>query len=145
MRSRKSMIRVIDELNREMDRMLGEALRSSFEPMMQDVESKELKPLTSVVESEEGVLVIVDLPCVQKRDIKLEATPTKLKVEAPMRKCVKLNLWGNEPGELEFKSFRRTVELPVPVDPKRAAARFKEGILEVRFPKKVAGVKIQIR
>jgi len=114
------------------------------ETPMYDISKRELQPLTHVSESEENVIVVVDLPCVKKEDIKLSATENMLKVEASMKECVRLSPYGTIQKETEFDVFRKTIRLPAPVEPEKAKARFKNGILEVILPKKITGYRIPV-
>jgi HSP20 family protein len=142
-RKRRTIFEIMEEVGREMDRLFAEAFQF-LEPLMQDVEKKELKPLVHIVEAEDEVVVSADLPRVRREDIKVEVTEDELRIEALMRDRVKLSPWGVAPGDLEFTKFKKTVRLPTTVDPKGARARFKNGILEIRLPKKVVGHKISI-
>jgi len=144
-RRKKSVFDVIEEFRRQVDSMfekLGEPLVE--EPPMYDVGRKELRPLTQINETEDEVVVTVDLPCVSKEDIKMEATDSLLKIDAPVRECVKFGPYGPVQRETEFDTFRKVIKLPALVKPKMCKARFKDGVLEIRLPKKIGGVRIQI-
>jgi len=64
--------------------------------------------------------VIVELPGVEKKDIKLSGTADKLtiSVETPERK------------------YFKEVELPATVDAKKATSAYTNGVLDVTVPKK---------
>ncbi|MEM3061895.1 MAG: Hsp20/alpha crystallin family protein [Candidatus Bathyarchaeia archaeon] len=139
-----SIFELIEEFRRRVEKLFEESLETFFETPMYDVERKELSPLSQVTETEDEVIVMLDLPCVEKEDIKLEATENSLKIEAPLKKCVRISPWGPIRREAEFSSFRKVIRLPSKVDPEKSRAKFKYGILEVRFPKKVAGFEIEV-
>jgi len=83
---------------------------------------EESEPLVDVVEEKNEVVVVAELPGVDKESIKVSATENRLiiSVETPQRK------------------YYKEVELPTRVDPKSATASYKNGVLQVRL-KKAAG------
>lgn len=92
-------------------------------PMFEQMETGEKryldirKPLIDVLESEEAVHVIAEMPGIEKENIQLNATDLILDIET---------LNGNP-------KYSERVELPVKVDPQSAKATYKNGILEVAF------------
>ncbi|MEM0321108.1 MAG: archaeal heat shock protein Hsp20 [Thermoprotei archaeon] len=90
---------------------------------------QEREPLVDVNETDNEVLVIAEMPGVDKSEIKLNATEDTLEIKAE-------------------KKYYRLVELPVKVIPDKAKASYKNGVLEVRLTKressKPKGVSINI-
>jgi HSP20 family protein len=84
-----------------------------------DTEEKR-EPLADVIPGDNEVRVIVELPGVEKKDIKLSGTADKLtiSVDAPERK------------------YYKEVELPAKVDVKQATSKYKNGVLDITVPKK---------
>jgi HSP20 family protein len=84
-----------------------------------DVKEKR-EPLIDVMTTNGDVKVIVELPGVEKKDIKLHGTENSLtiSVETPQRK------------------YYKEVELPAKVDPKEAESSYKNGVLEVMLQKR---------
>ena len=85
-------------------------------------ESKELlrEPLTDIIESDDKVRVIVELPGVEKKDIKLNADGKELDIEV----------------DIPDKRFSKHLDLPCDVDPGSAKANYKNGVLEVLLTRK---------
>lgn len=75
------------------------------------------KPLIDVLEAEETVHVIAEMPGIEKENIRLNATDLILDIET---------VNGNP-------KYSERVELPVKVDPQSAKATYKNGVLEVTF------------
>jgi len=75
------------------------------------------KPLIDVMEAEETVHVIAEMPGIEKENIVLNATDLILDIET---------IDGNP-------KYSERVELPVKVDPQSAKATYKNGVLEVTF------------
>ncbi|AAM07913.1 TPA: Hsp20/alpha crystallin family protein [Methanosarcina acetivorans] len=92
-------------------------------PMFEQAETGEKryldirKPLIDVLETEEKVHVIAEMPGIEKENIQLNATDLILDIET---------LNGNP-------KYSERVELPVKVDPQSAKATYKNGVLEVTF------------
>jgi len=84
-----------------------------------DVKEKR-EPLADVINTDGEVRVIVELPGVEKKDIKLSGTEDKLtiSVDTPERK------------------YFKEVELPAKVDSKKVTSKYKNGVLDVTVPKK---------
>ncbi len=92
-------------------------------PMFEQTETGEKrnldtrKPLIDVLETEDTVHVIAEIPGSEKENIKLNATDLILNIET---------IDGNP-------KYSERVELPVKVDPQSAKATYKNGVLEVTF------------
>jgi HSP20 family protein len=80
---------------------------------------EEREPLVDIVETESEVRVVVELPGVEKTDIKLHGTEDSLdiSVDTPQNK------------------YYKEVQLPAKVRVKEAASTYKNGVLEVVLPK----------
>jgi HSP20 family protein len=80
---------------------------------------EEREPLVEVMDQDEAVIVIAELPGVAKDDIqlKLDERRVAIRVDTPQRK------------------YAKTIDLPVPVKWKRAKVNYANGILELRLPK----------
>ena len=81
---------------------------------------EEREPLTDIIDADGEVRVIVELPGVEKKDVKLSGTASTLtiSVETPERK------------------YFKEVELPAKVDVKKATSAYTNGVLDVTVPKK---------
>ncbi|MEM0345211.1 MAG: archaeal heat shock protein Hsp20 [Thermofilaceae archaeon] len=92
-----------------------------------------IEPFTDVIEEEDTVRVIVDIPGVEKEDISVEATETEIRISA-------------ERGE---RKYFKSVKLPTKIRPETAKASYKNGVLtitveKVEKGKKPSGVKVKI-
>ena len=91
----------------------------SFEPRRSIDVKGEREPLVDVMSYEEHVKVIVELPGVEKKDIKLGSTTTTLIIDV----------------DTESRKYYKELELPAEVDPESAKSSYKNGVLEVSFSK----------
>ncbi len=78
------------------------------------------EPLVDVIEEEDQIRVIAELPGVDKKDIDLSATEDSVRIDA----------------KSDDRHYFKELSLPHEVEPESAKARFKNGILEVIFKKK---------
>lgn len=85
------------------------------------VVKKHREPLTEVTEEDDQVVIIAEMPGIKKDDIELKSTETSLTIIAN--------------SDDSSRQYKKTVNLPVPVDPDHAKARYQNGILEVRLNK----------
>ncbi len=89
-------------------------------PEIREEGIEERKPLIDVIETDDEVQVIAEMPGVNKEDIELNATEKELEIKA----------------ESENRRYYERVELPCEVVPDSAKARYNNGVLEVVFKKK---------
>ncbi|MHA1207937.1 MAG: archaeal heat shock protein Hsp20 [Candidatus Freyarchaeota archaeon] len=85
------------------------------------------EPLTDVIETENEVIIVAETPGIDKEEIQLNSTENEVEIRA-----------GNK--------FYKKVQLPAVVDPEKAKASYKNGILEIKIPKKEkkgTGIKIE--
>lgn len=81
---------------------------------------EEREPLVDIIPSNNEIRVIVELPGVDKKDIKIHGTERSLTISVDI------------PQHKYFKEL----ELPSKVDPKEAKSSYKNGVLEVTLKKK---------
>jgi len=86
---------------------------------------EEREPLVDVVEGDADVRVVAELPGVKREDIKLHAAETSLTIDVTA----------------EERRYHKELDLPAEVDPKDAKSTYRNGVLEVTFPKKIRELK----
>jgi HSP20 family protein len=96
-------------------REFGNVKPTRFGPTVKE----EREPLVDIVETDNEVHVVAELPGVEKEDIKLHGTEDTLtiSVDTPQRK------------------YYKEVTLPAKVNVKEAKTQYKNGVLEVKLPK----------
>lgn len=80
---------------------------------------EEREPLVDVMDSDNDIRVVVELPGVEKSDIKLHGTETTLEISVDVPQC----------------RYHKEIQLPEKVKIKEAKSRYKNGVLEVILPK----------
>jgi len=96
-------------------REFGNLEKSSRGPLLKE----EREPLVDVMEEGNEIVVVIEIPGVEKKDVKLEATDRVLKISV----------------DSEKRRYYKELDLPHMVDPRKSKASYKNGVLEVRFPK----------
>jgi len=127
---------MMDEMDRRMRRLMDRIFADAYSDLY-DMERRELRPLTNITETDDEVIVSIDLPCARKDNIELKATSDTLYIKAKMDRCVRIS-------NVDFEHYSRSIRLPSRVDASNARASFKGGVLQVRLPKKIEGSGINI-
>ncbi len=96
-------------------REFGNVKPSRFGPKVKE----EREPLVDIVETDNEIQVVAELPGVEKEEIKLHGTEDSLviSVDNPQRK------------------YYKEISLPAKVNVKEAKTQYKNGVLEIRLPK----------
>ena len=97
----------------------------NIKPGIRPIISDRIEPFTDVREEEDKVMVIVDIPGVEKEDINVEATENEVVISA-------------ERGE---RKYYKVVKLPAKVKPETAKAQYKNGVLTITIEKVEKGKK----
>lgn len=139
----------IDELRRMQYRM-----SRLFEEFPEYIESSQLPapresqvPYVDVIDREKDIVVTVDLPGVDKNDIRINVRDNTLEISAEKKTAREHEDEGYLRRERGYSRFYRTIRLPTQVDEARAQAGFNNGVLEITLPKaeKKAGSNIPIK
>jgi len=97
----------------------------SFEPRKSLDIKGEREPLVDVISDYNEVRAIAELPGIEKKDIKLSATPNSLTIDV----------------DGKTRNYYKELELPAEVNPESAKSSYKNGVLEVTFKKADKGAK----
>jgi HSP20 family protein len=121
-------------LQRELERLarLGAPVEKEIE--------RELKLIMPVemYETPEELVVKVELPGVRKEDIEVSVRDNYLVIRAEKREEIEENREQVHVSERFYGKFERVIPLPTEVDTESVKAKYENGILEIRFPKKSA-------
>jgi HSP20 family protein len=143
----KRMNRLIEELglgeleSRYIEEM--ERMQKRMSDLMEDVERKEeekegvVKPLADVLETEESIVVTMDMPGVDKQDVDITILDDELSVVGKRKRAAEVAEKDYHKRERTSKKFERKVLLPASVKMDEAKASLAEGVLEVTLPKAV--------
>ncbi len=121
------------------ERMLEDTART-IDSIKYDIEKSVVDytfvPGKDIIETDEDIIVHVDLPGIKKEDIELKLTETNLKIVANFDITQEVEQ-GSYITFHDRKSgvMRRSVRFPKKVVPEEAEATFENGILTVEVPK----------
>ena len=93
-------------------------------------------PPVDVLERPDEVIVEVELPGVDPDRVDVEVHDHQLRIRGDVRREVEAEEGGVLRSERRYGSFSRIITLPAEVDPERADARYRHGVLAIRLPKK---------
>lgn len=112
-------------------------------PMAEGVEKeleRQLKYImpVEVYETPDELVVKVELPGVKKEDVEVVVRDNYLIVRAEKKEEQEENKEHIHIKERVYGKFERVIPLPADINPDGAKASFKDGVLEIRIPKKAA-------
>lgn len=136
-RRRKSLFDIIKDIERDIDQEIEYMLTRIKES---EVSSKCLEPLYEIQEFPDEYRITVDLPGVEKESVRLEAHRNELHIYAPCSFEYELRRYCR----VSATCYKLELELPIEISIEETRAKFKEGVLEIRIPKKEKGVRIKI-
>ena len=111
------------------------ALLPSWMPRLRMPEMEEVSPSMDIFTEGDNVVVKTELPGMKKEDIDVILTEDTITISGEKEKEEKVEKKDYHRFERSYGSFRRSFSLPVEVDPEKASAKFKGGVLEIRIPK----------
>lgn len=86
-----------------------------------------------IIDAEEEVHVLADVPGYRTEDIEIEATESSVRITAVRAER------DEDDGEIVYRErpsrIDRVVSLPVPLDIERGSAVYEDGVLQVTLPK----------
>lgn len=94
-----------------------------------------LAPDMDIYEEGNELVVKMELPGVNKRDIDINISGDMLTVKAEKKEEEKTEGKTYCRSERCFGQYSRSISLPFPVDSEKTNARFDSGLLEIRLPK----------
>jgi len=129
----------LDDMDRWFDNF-----RRSFEerfwggPLVRwtDSDLRVREPLVDVIDKGSEFVVRAELPGVAKEDVDLTVTPDGIEIRAETNRSRDEKEKNYEYRERTYQTLQRVLSFPEEVKADLAAATLKDGVLEVRVPKK---------
>lgn len=101
-------------------------------------------PPADVKETEDAVIVTLDLPGIDKSDIDISVLDNELHVVAERGEDKEKSEQGYHRRERSYNRFERWIPLPVAVKAEEATAKIDNGVLTITLPKEVVTTKKRI-
>jgi HSP20 family protein len=116
----------------------------TFNPMTWEIPSwKEIQhlfeirvPIVDVIDRERDILVIAEVPGVEKDNIDVTVTNRSVTIKGVRRDESRTDDEEIHRHEIRKGSFSRTLALPEEIDGRKAKAVYKAGVVEMRLPKR---------
>lgn len=106
-------------------------------------------PVVDVEETDTEIIVLAEMPGLEKEDFSVEVTSDRLVLRGEKRQTVEEQRAGYSYSERSFGAFARVIPLPCDVAAEKAKATYKNGLLRISLPKtewsQVKRVQVQIR
>jgi HSP20 family protein len=143
---RRNVLSALDEMDRMFDRYFrGWGMGPSWLPRLRWPEELEVSyPDVDVFEEGNEVVVKAEMPGIKKEEVDIELTEDSITISGEKKKEEKVEKKDYYRVERSCGSFSRTVALPAEVKTGQAKATFKNGVLEMRIPKKEEAKKVKV-
>lgn len=127
----------LEHMRKEMERIWEEFSPSSrrLMPRLWHEDTGAIAPTLDVIDRGEEILVRVELPGVAKENIDISAVENALTVKGAIKEEKEYKDEDFIRKERNYRSFTRTVAIPVKIKPAGIKANLKDGILNVHLPK----------
>jgi HSP20 family protein len=125
---RYSPFKEIEMMEKEINKMFNDLFRSfdrSYE-----------YPLMDIIDSKDDFVVYVEIPGVNKDDIKVKIHNDVLTISGERKEPELPEKANCLIREREFGKFMRSIRLPYPIEVSKVNAEYKDGILKIILPKK---------
>jgi HSP20 family protein len=123
------------EMDRMMEDFFGTRMRPWWPARWLRGEGEITAPGVDVYEEKDEVVVKAELPGLDKKDIEVNISDSKLTLKGEKKKEEEVKEENYYRRERSYGAFLRSVELPTGVQADKVKASFKNGVLEVRVPK----------
>jgi HSP20 family protein len=108
--------------------------RTDFAPFRMELDKVEWVPQIEVLQNNGQFMVRADLPGLTKEDVKVELTENLLMISGERKEEKEEKREGFYRSERSYGSFYREVPLPEGAMTEKAAATFRNGVLEITIP-----------
>ena len=124
----RDLLEVQSEMNRALDAYFGRPAR----PGAMD---RVWTPAIDIYETRDDLVVTAELPGVKETDVRLSIVGDTLTLrgqrtpdsQVKEESCHRIERWTG--------SFERHIELPIPVQPEKVRATYRDGVLDIRLPR----------
>jgi len=138
---------IMREIQEEIDEIFNEFFRGPriwgyrrYRPISETFEERigEVwrEPFVDIFDTGEEIVITAELPGVRKEDIKVNVKEDTVYIEAQVKREQEIEREGAVRIERYYSGYRRVIRLPAEVIPEKAKAKYNNGVLEIRIPKK---------
>lgn len=106
-----------------------------------DIENGIMSPLSHLQEFDIYWELVFDLPLVNKKDIKVSFNENMISIEAKLKEIYSEEKLGTVS---KFEYFKKSLLIPGKINNKKTKAKFQNGRLEIKIPKKTLSQAVKI-
>lgn len=122
----------ISQLQQEMNRLFEESLGGTpLEPIFR----REGYPTLDMFETKDEIVIRADLPGMKQSDIDVSVSNNTLLIQGERKEEKETKEENYYKRERRYGAFKRSMPLPPGVKMEQIKASYRDGVLEVRFPK----------
>jgi HSP20 family protein len=121
----------IDEFQKKVREFMDSMFQTSSFPLMI---SKHFLPAVDVFETEEELIVVMDIAGLKREDIQVTLKDNVLKIYG--NRSPHLGSCKYHQMEINYGPFERLLHIPISVDTQNMSATYKDGLLEIKLTKK---------
>jgi HSP20 family protein len=123
----------IEEMRDQMEQMMDEFTRT--QPAFSPRASAHWIPPMDIYESNEGLLILLEMAGVSKEDIQVVMDPGVLRIYGRRPSPIQEQYSRVLRMEIDFGPFERRIRIQTPIDPDGISAVYRDGFLRIWVPK----------
>ena len=123
-------------LRDRMDRLFEDSLTRARDRGEEDFGTGAWAPAVDIYETSDSLVIKAEIPGIDKKDVSIEVKDNTLRLKGTRKQEKDVKEENYHRMECCYGSFQRTFTLPATVDQEKISATFKNGMLEVKLPKK---------
>ena len=122
----------MNALQRQINQLFDEGVLTNSE---RNVKEASFAPSAELSETDEAVMLKLELPGVKPEDVDIQATKEAIYITGERKEETKSEENGVTRSEFRYGKFSRSIGLPALIDNTKISAEYKEGILNLTLPK----------
>ncbi len=126
---------LLSSVRDEMDRLFQNSL-APWRPSGDNYPEGDWTPEVDVIEEENSVIIRANIPGLKKEDIDLSVVDDTLILKGEKKQESEVKKENYHRIERSYGFFQRGIPLPSAVDADKVEASYKDGVLEVKLPRK---------
>lgn len=125
----------LEEMHSRLQRTIDEMFRQ-VNPMLV-LSEQTWRPQMDIYETSEEIIIIGEISGVDKEDLEVELAQRAVRISGRRQELPRVQGMRYHLAEIAYGSFERILLLPVPIDPEKGKASFKNGLLKITMAKKL--------
>jgi HSP20 family protein len=141
----RSPLAEIARWEQQMERRFADLFSGRIARLWDEDDAEMTEPALDLFEDDNEIVVKAELPGMTKDDIQISFADNVLTIRGEKKKEEEERDKNYYRAERVYGAFVRSLVLPAEVNPDKARAVFKNGVLEIRMPKTEAAKKKEIK